>query len=294
MGFLLASQMTALTRQVGRIRLSTVTASLTARSVSFASPQPAAAALLIQGSSCSTNYLTTPTPALTSTSMNMTTRSFATKVKKAAGAEKKRVAAVASAKKGDGNAEDKEGALQNQEWVKFQKSIAVDGFETGQTMQVLTSNKKVRGGASRRKTGKSEVEERLAERARLSGSGGGSYPPLRYSDEETERLLAEAYAAIPKRDGKRGTRNLKRQATRWHLVRKIHKKVKYHMANHQTRKMEKRSLKIKQVKGVLEESPGMRDRDRAYQAQVFERWAANMVPDPGEEIFLDSDAKETI
>jgi hypothetical protein len=100
-------------------------------------------------------------------------------------------------------------------------------------------------------------------------------------------LLAEAYAAVPERAGKRGTRNLKRQGVRWHLVRKIHKKYKYHMEGHQTRKMEKRSLKIKLVKGVLEASPSIRERDRAYQAQVFERWAANMVQDPGEEIFLD-------
>lgn len=34
---------------------------------------------------------------------------------------------------------------------------------------------------------------------------GGEFPALRYSDEETERLLTEAYAAIPPRAGKRGT-----------------------------------------------------------------------------------------
>jgi hypothetical protein len=274
MSFLLASQMTALTRQVGRCRLSAVTATASRCLVSPA--QPAVSALL--NGTHMNNYL------------DLTTRSFATKKKKAVKTEKKRVAAVAVAAKGDDNAEgEKQGALQNQEWVKFQQSIAVDGFETGQTMEVRTSNKKVRGGKSRRKTGKSEVEERIAERARFTGMGGGEYPPLRYSDSETERLLAEAYAAVPTRDGKRGTRNLKRQGTRWHLVRKIHKKVKYHMAEHQTRKMAKRSLKIKQVKGVLEASPGIRESDRAYQARVFERWAANMVPNPGEEIFLDAD-----
>jgi hypothetical protein len=228
----MASQMTALTRQVGRISMTA-----TARFPSAAQP----AAALLNGSN---NYL----------DLSLTTRSFATKKKKAVKTEKKRVAAAAVAARGGADAEDKQGALQNQEWVKFQQSIAVDGFETGQTMEVRTSNKKVRGGKSRRKTGKSEVEERIAERARFTGVGGGEYPPLRYSDSETERLLAEAYAAVPVRDGKRGTRNLKRQGTRWHLVRKIHAKEKYHLAQHQTRKMEKRSLKIKQVMDVLETS----------------------------------------
>jgi hypothetical protein len=276
MSFLLASQMTALTRQVGRIHLSAVSARCLL---------PAQAAL-IQG--INSFPLTVST-----------TRSFATKKKKAAGAAKKKqaAAAVVAASGGDNDSEKKQAALQHEQWVKFQQSIAVDGFETGQTMQVRTSNKKARGGKARRKTQKTDLEERIAERARFTGVGGGEYPPLRYSDQETERLLAEAYSAIPERAGKRGTRNLKRQGVRWHLVREIHKKYKYHMANFQTRKMEKRSLKIKQVKGVLETSPGIRERDRAYQAQVFQRWAANMVQDPGEEIFLDevgvgSDGKE--
>jgi hypothetical protein len=272
MSFLLASQMTALTRQVGRVRLSAVTA--TARCLV---PQ-LAPATLIQGTNNFNNCFLTST-----------TRSFATKKKKAEGAEKKRAAAAVVAAKTDGQneAEKKTAAMQHEQWVKFQQSIAVDGFETGQTMEVRTSNKKARGGKAKRKTQKTELEERIAERARFTGVGGGEYPPLRYSDEETERLLAEAYAAVPERAGKRGTRNLKRQGVRWHLVRKIHKKYKYHMEGHQTRKMEKRSLKIKQVKGVLEASPSIRERDRAYQAQVFERWAAMRVQDPGEEIFLD-------
>jgi len=39
------------------------------------------------------------------------------------------------------------------------------------------------------------------------------FPAIRYSPEETEELLQQAYAALPVRDGKRGTRNLRRQET---------------------------------------------------------------------------------
>jgi hypothetical protein len=91
--------------------------------------------------------------------INSTTRSFATKKIKAAGAKKKRTAAAVVAAKTDGQneAEKKQAAMQHeQHWVKFQQSIAVDGFETGQTtMEVRTSNKKARGGKAKRKTQKS-------------------------------------------------------------------------------------------------------------------------------------------
>jgi hypothetical protein len=261
---LLASQMMALTRQVGRIRLQ---------------PQSIAARILPQATILQLQDYTG--------NLQLSgARSFATKKKKAAKATKQLAAAATAEVARVKDAEDPDknrAALQNEEWVKFQQSIAVDGFETGQTMKVRTSNKKVRGGKARRKTQMTELEERIAERQRLTDVGGGEYPPLRYSDDETERLLAEAYAAIPERAGKRGSRNLKRQGVRWHLVRKIHKKHKYHMANHQTRKMVKRSLKVQQVKGVLEGAPAIRESDRAYQARVFQRWADNMVQGQGED-----------
>jgi hypothetical protein len=170
----------------------------------------------------------------------------------------------------------------HQEWIKFQKSIAVEGFETGQVMTAKTG-KKTRGGKARNKERLTEVEQKLAERQRLTESGGGQYPPLRYEDSETERLLAEAYEALPERGGKRGTRNLKRQKRRWFLVRKIHSKYKYHMANFQTRKMEKRKQRMVDVREVLEAAPDIRKADREYQAQVFQRWAATMTQGQGED-----------
>ena len=101
--------------------------------------------------------------------------------------------------------------LQHQEWVKFQQSISVDGFETGQvtTAKVL---KKSKGGRRIRRKKEREMEEWQAKQANL---GLGKFPAIRYSPEETERLLAEAMATLPKREGKRGTRNLKRQKRRY-------------------------------------------------------------------------------
>jgi hypothetical protein len=172
-----------------------------------------------------------------------------------------------------------EPASPHQEWVDFQRSIAVKGFETGQTTAVVRSS--TRGGRrlrGRQSKEASKLEERLTERQRLTDIGGGEYPPLRYSDAETERLLAQAYAAVPERGGKRGTRNLKRQQNRWHLVRKIHKKYKKNMMRFQVRKMAERSRRIQSVKAALAEAPILCTADRAYQLQVFRRWAATMNP----------------
>lgn len=171
-------------------------------------------------------------------------------------------------------------SAQHDEWVKFQKTVSVEGFETGHTMDLL---KKKRGGKARRKQAQAALADQEAGMdSGLAELGGGEYPPLRYSDEETERLLAEAYAAIPERAGKRGTRNKKRQEKRWHLVRQVREKYKHHLAQHQERKMQKRSQKIQSVKAVLDEAPDIRERDREYQAQVLQRWAATMVQGQGE------------
>jgi len=168
--------------------------------------------------------------------------------------------------------------LQHEEWVKFQKAISVDGFETGQTTsaQQLGGGKKRGGRGQGRQKLQEDLQAKIEERQRLTDIGGGEYPPLRLSDEETERLLRQAYEAIPERTGKRGTRNLKRQEKRWHLVRKARKKVKYHLAIHQERKMQKRSDKVREVKEVLAQAPVLRERDRAYQARVLQRWIKTM------------------
>jgi len=167
--------------------------------------------------------------------------------------------------------EDESSDLQHEQWVKFQQTIKVDGFETGQQTVMDT-----RRGKKKRPTRKQQKFQDQQDQSSFLG-GGGEYPALQYSQEETERLLAQAYAAIPERAGKRGTKRIKRQQRRWHLVRQVRKKYKYHMANFQKRKMEKRSQKIKQVKEILHAAPDVQARDRDYQARVLKQWHHNVV-----------------
>ncbi|GAX26378.1 hypothetical protein FisN_2Hh204 [Fistulifera solaris] len=155
---------------------------------------------------------------------------------------------------------------QQQDWVDVQQSLSIGAFPG-------------KAGVSARATKKAKQSavEAAAERQRLTKAGGGLYPPLRYSPEETELLLKEAYDAVPARAGKRGTREAKRQGRRWQAVRKIRKKYKKLLVRAHHRKMEKRSLKVAQVKAVLAEAPDIVKRDREYQAEVFRRWAQTML-----------------
>jgi hypothetical protein len=98
------------------------------------------------------------------------------------------------------------------------------------------------------------------------------FPTKRYSDEETERLLKMAFAALPERTGKRGTRNLKRQENRWFLVRKIHAKKKRQMYQAHLRRMEERSKRMREIREGKMAAPDTRTRDREYQRQVLQRW----------------------
>lgn len=156
---------------------------------------------------------------------------------------------------------------QQQDWVDVQQSLSVGTFPGSGAGVSARATKKAKQNAI----------EAAAERQRLTKAGGGLYPPLRYSPEETELLLKEAYAAVPERAGKRGTRQAKRQFRRWHAVRKIRKKYKKSIIRAHFRKMEKRSHKVAQVKAVLEEAPQIIKRDREYQAEVFRRWAQTML-----------------
>lgn len=165
-----------------------------------------------------------------------------------------------------------ETAEQHTEWVKFQQSIAIDGFDTGQTTQVVTRGR--RKVKSKKKL--SENQRKILERQRLTGTGGGEYPPLRFSEEETQRLLVEAYSKIPKRTGRRGGRNRKRQERRWQLVRDIHAKHKKNMIAYHYRRMAARGTKAKEVKEICTSSQDVIRRDREYQLSVYHQWAANM------------------
>lgn len=172
----------------------------------------------------------------------------------------------------DDNKND-ETAQQHEQWVEFQKSITIDGFDTGQTTTVVDTRK--RGG---RKKKLSLLQDEKDDDRRFTNVGGGKFPPLRYSPEETERLLQLAHDAIPKRQPHhRATRRKKRQKRRWRLVRQIRKKYKQHMAKYQERKMIKRSEKVRAVKEVLAEAPAQVQRDREYQMMNLKSWRETMV-----------------
>jgi len=103
---------------------------------------------------------------------------------------------------------------------------------------------------------------------------GGEFPSLRYSDEETERLLAQAYAAIPPRAGKRGTRNLKRQRRRWEIKRQYDATKKQERMEEHVRRMAKRHEISQAMYTIRVEAGDLRERERVYQMGVVERWAA--------------------
>jgi len=195
--------------------------------------------------------------------------------------KKQKAAAAAAAAESDSNQTDNESSKKgpsvlHEEWVKLQQSIAVDGFDTGQITKASSMvGQKRRGGKAvrRREEKELELKKSTADRERmLSELGGGEYPPERFTDEETERLLAQAYANIPERAGKRGTRNLKRQHLRWHLVRKARKKLKKQKINAHFRRMEKRSRIVKEVQAVKAISEETCANEKAYQQEVLKRY----------------------
>ena len=204
-------------------------------------------------------------------------RSFATKKKKLA--KKKKKGPMPSKI----NLEDT-ASEQHKEWVKFQQAIAVDGFETGQTKALQNIKKRGGGGSSnKRKTKRDKMLDKIMERNADAELKGGEFPALRYSEEETERLLLQAYAAIPERAGRRGTKNLKRRKRQFALVREIHRKKKVHQAAFQIRRMAARSSKKKDVNTIIREAKSVRLRDREYQLSVIQRWADTMTRDRGGE-----------
>ena len=84
--------------------------------------------------------------------------------------------------------------------------------------------------------------------------------------------MQEAYEGIPKRTGKRGTRNLKRQENKARKIRKYNAIRKKEKINAHLKKMAKRSQKVKDIRSVYDEAPSLRERDQLYQQKVLERW----------------------
>lgn len=166
--------------------------------------------------------------------------------------------------------------LQHQAWVQFQKTISVDGYETGATTTYADSSGglKRRGGKSLRKKMEKMAARREGARADTADLGGGHYPAMRLSDEETKELLAEAYAAIPKRDGKRGTMHLKRMKQRGWRLRQYHIIRKHERIGAHERRMAKRSRIARECREIRQVAPLVRQQEQEYQAIVFQRWAS--------------------
>lgn len=182
-----------------------------------------------------------------------------------------------SSESNDNDASEQEtisGSSQHDTWVQFQRSIAVSGFDTGQTVKERQLGKKNRGGKIDRRRREREAEAEAALKGMdVTQLKGGEFPTLSYSDEETERLLAEAYAAIPPRGGKRGTLNLKRQKRRWWIKRQYDARKKWERKQAYARKLEKK-MKIKQeIKDMRAGAADVRQKDVEYHNVVLQRWA---------------------
>ena len=175
-------------------------------------------------------------------------------------------------------------SVQHKEWVDFQKSISVDGFETGQMLEAIQGA----GNKGRLMKGRKRAEEKLKARIEKQKKeqeylrvGGGEFPTLRYSDEETERLLEIARQHIPPRAGPRRSRHLKREKRRWWLVREIRKKYKKNIIKAHFRRMEERKQVRLNVKAIIAEAPEKRASDRDYQLETFRRWRMQVGLDNG-------------
>mmetsp|Transcript_28893 Transcript_28893/g.78283 ORF Transcript_28893/g.78283 Transcript_28893/m.78283 type:complete len:303 (+) Transcript_28893:383-1291(+) len=182
-------------------------------------------------------------------------------------------AAAATTEDASGEPDKNSPFLQHQEWVKFQQSITVEGFQTGQTT-TATALKKNRGGKQARRKREKELARlgAFSESEENISAVAQKFPAIRYSPEETEELLKQAYAALPERAGKRGNRNLKRQAERWRRVRKIRSDYKAHLVEAHHRRMEARSYKRERTKAMKEEASELRQKDLVYQGTVLKRW----------------------
>lgn len=99
---------------------------------------------------------------------------------------------------------------------------------------------------------------------------GGHFPPLRYTDAETQRLLTESYANMPARAGPRGTRHRKRMKNRIFDRNKAAAKQKFFKKRAHFAKMAKRSQVVADIQQVQSHAPVLCDKEQAYQQLVLE------------------------
>lgn len=91
------------------------------------------------------------------------------------------------------------------------------------------------------------------------------------------RLLNEAYANVPPRAGKRGTRHLKRMKEKYFLINKARSKQKFFKKRAHLKRMRKRSQVITDVLQTKEDAQIIVDREQNYQRLVMDRWAETVL-----------------
>lgn len=156
------------------------------------------------------------------------------------------------------------------EWNKFQKSLIYD--PTINQNEGMTKNKR-RGGKVTRKKKEKEMKLLDKQEGRMFDVGTGQFPPLRYADDETQKLLAEAYGALPPKGTSKKTRQKKRQKNRFKVIRKQRYVKKQERIAAHFAKMSKRSLLSKQVRGVIDGADDVKEREVAYQREVLKKFA---------------------
>lgn len=161
----------------------------------------------------------------------------------------------------------------DQEWNAWQRSLLSNVTEN-EVSFANTSSITKRGGKTLRKRKEALKSVSLSSQERLIEAGPGQFPPMRYSDEETERLLKEAYENIPERTGKRGTRSFKRQKVRFWGIRKARRIKKMEKVRHHFAQMEKRSARVKAIQRMKEIAVETRQEDKLYQQSVLRKWAS--------------------
>lgn len=155
------------------------------------------------------------------------------------------------------------------EWNKFQETLRFDTIDENN----LPTNTKKRGGKAMRKKKDREMELLKKQEGRMTDVGTGQFPPLRYSDEETEKLLAEAYAALPEKGISKKRRHKQRMANRFKAIRKARHLKKQEKIAHHFATMAKRNIISNQVRRVVNESVEVRNQDLEYQRRVLKKWA---------------------
>lgn len=171
-------------------------------------------------------------------------------------------------------------SLASEKWKEFNTfHVDMESLDLSTNEPGSAKVKKTRGGKSLRKARQRELISKNGgitdanNPTRFTDVGPGQFPPMRFSDEETQRLLDEAYATMSPRAGKRGTRKAKRNRIKFWKVRKMKAMKKAEKVAHHFRTMEKRSHIAAEVGAMKEGAENVRIEEKEYQMEVLKQYA---------------------